>query len=382
MRVMHRIYMMLIIVIFLLTGCWDLEESDRMDYVHGVGVDYQEGQVVIHLQIANLGSLGTPEVVPVGESPITIASSSGNNISSAIHDIYQSAQRKLYFGHDTFMIISEEALKNNKLQESIDLMNRFPETRYRVNIFTTKSDVKELLKVTTPIQGTPILTRLTDLQNTYEQSSLIEHVSMRELIIELTEPGYDGIIPAVALDESTWEAEEKPLKMIKTIGVALMKPDMFNGFILYDDSNGLRWTEESKRNNLTIYQDEKAVSEVIVLNPKQKYTVKLNNDQVTFQLSVKVRGIINEVIEDVDQEFIIQTAEQEINKEIMTTYVQGLKLDSDIYRLSEILYRRHLNVWKKIEENGTIPLDENSLEVKVTLDLIDSSIDKTKPTIE
>ena len=31
---------------FLLAGCWDIEEPDRLDYVHGIGVDYEDGKVI------------------------------------------------------------------------------------------------------------------------------------------------------------------------------------------------------------------------------------------------------------------------------------------------------------------------------------------------
>lgn len=368
--------------LLLLTGCWDIEESDRMNYIYGIGVDYEDGKVIIHLQIVNLSSLGTPEIAAEGESTVSIATSRADDISQAIHQIYQSAQQMLYLGHNTFIVLTEEALKHGKLQEAIDLANRFPETRYRINVFATNDDIKGLFKVSTLFQGTPILTRVSDLENIYEQSSRIENVSLRELIIALDEPSHHGMLPTIALAKHTWETEKEPILMIKDIGVAMVTPEQFNGVILHDDINGLRWTKESPRDNVTVYQEGKPVSEVIVTKPKQTYTIETTDDDVTFHLKVEAQGMIIGMLEDVSQEFIIKELEQTIKDEVMHTYKKALEMNADIYRLSERLYRRHLKTWEKLENNGMIPLDEESLVVDAEVKLIDSTIDKTKPTVE
>src|SRR5690625_3169006 len=194
-----------ITVLLLLTGCWDIEDSERLDYVHGVGVDYKDGEISLYLQLVNLGNLGTPETATTGENRVTIATANAEDINSSIFHIYRSAQKRLYWGHTTFIIISEAALENNKLREVLDLVNRFPETRYRIRIFSTKDDINKLMKVSPTFKGSPIFSRLTDLNNAYEQSSWIKPLSNRELLISLDEPGYNGFIPAIRVTENTWQ---------------------------------------------------------------------------------------------------------------------------------------------------------------------------------
>ena len=107
---MKRIFISLTIMI-LLSGCWDVEEADRMDYSHGIGVDYEDEEVIMHLQLVNLGILGTPETTAAQESQTAIATAKATNLNEAVFDIYSSAQRRIYWGHTTFIIISERALK-------------------------------------------------------------------------------------------------------------------------------------------------------------------------------------------------------------------------------------------------------------------------------
>lgn len=367
---------------FLLAGCWDIEESDRLDYVHGVGVDYKDGKVILYLQLVNLGGLGTPETAVKEEDQITIATASAEDVNTAIFNIYKSAQRRLYWGHTTFIILSEATLENNKLKEVLDLVNRYPETRYRIRMFSTKDDISELMKVSPTFKGSPIFSRLTDLNNAYEQSSWIKPLSNRELLISLDEPGYNGFIPAIRVTENTWQTESSPEPMVEPIGVASVTPEMFKGFLMADDIEGLRWMQDSERVNITIYKDGKPASGLVILNPKTTFNIKEDGNKVTFHVEFRGKGIINEMVQNVDQEFIVKEVEKKIKKEVMHTYKEALEINSDIYRLSEKLYRRNLKTWQKLEENGTIPLDENSLHIDVNINLIDSKLNKTEPIVE
>src|SRR5690625_366689 len=336
------IFLIGFLTFIVLVGCWDINEPDRMDYVYSIGVDYDDGEIIVHLQLVNLSSLGTPEITSQAESRSVIATASAQTVSEAVHEIYQSAQQRLYLGHNTSIILTEAALQAGKLIEAIDLANRFPDTRYRMNIFATKDYIPDLFNTSTIFQGSPILTRITDLENIYEQSSRIENLSLRELIIFLDEPGYQSHLPAISVDKEVWQTEDNPLTMIKDVGIALITASDVKGFLLEDDVNGLRWTVASERNNVTMYESEKPIGELIVVRPKQKYTLQPSESDVTFKLEIKARAMLNEILQDITEEKIIAIAEEQIEKEVMNTYYKALEMGSDVYRLSEKVYRHHL----------------------------------------
>src|SRR5690625_2191131 len=72
------------ITLLVLSGCWDIDEADRMNYVHGIGIDYVDEEIVIYLQIPNMGSLGSPDVTSEVETNVVIVQEQGQNISSII----------------------------------------------------------------------------------------------------------------------------------------------------------------------------------------------------------------------------------------------------------------------------------------------------------
>src|SRR5690625_6945818 len=98
-------HVLLLLILINLSGCWDINEPDRMDYVYSIGVDYVDNQVIVHIHLVNLSSLGTPEITSQTESRSVIATAAADTISEAIHEIYQSAQQRMYFGHNTSLKI-------------------------------------------------------------------------------------------------------------------------------------------------------------------------------------------------------------------------------------------------------------------------------------
>ncbi len=380
----HRC-MMLVASLLLLAGCWGIEEAERMDYVHGVGVDYKEGQVHVTLQIVNLSNLGKSETGG-GEShgnQAVLAKSKGESVNDAIFKIYNSTQRRLFWGHLTFVALTEEALKHQKFKDVIDLMDRYRETRYRILVFATQDeDVDKIFEAVAIFDGSPVYTRLTDIANTYEQSSWIKDLSMREFLLQLNEPGYDIIIPAVTTTEEDWTSIQKTETMVKTVGVALMYKNQFRGFITGEDVNGLRWlTEDALRVNLDIDKGDKPIAEAVIIRPS--FTIKpvVKGDDVTFHIHVSGTAIFNQIFEYKGYSFLKKEMEKQIEAEIKQTFHQALELDSDIYRLSEVLYRKNVRAWKKFAQDGKLPLDKDSIKISADLNIQSSRIIEEKPVI-
>ena len=65
-----------------------------------------------------------------------------------------------------------------------------------------------------------------------------------------------------------------------------------------------------------------------------------------------------------------ELAEKEIRKQIEETYKKGLENQIDIYELSDVLYKQKNKEWKKIAQDGVIPLEPdtiNKINVNVTV---------------
>jgi len=94
----------------------------------------------------------------------------------------------------------------------------------------------------------------------------------------------------------------------------------------------------------------------------------VKQEAVTFEVKLRINATINGFKGKVTEQELKELIVKEVKKEIQETYKEGLKLDVDIYRLSEYLYRDNVKAWKKLEKDGKIPLSEDSIS-KIDVDV-------------
>lgn len=71
-------------------------------------------------------------------------------------------------------------------------------------------------------------------------------------------------------------------------------------------------------------------------------------------------------------------AEDLVEKEIKMTYQKGIEKGIDTYQLSHLLYRDHLNLWKEYQQKGMIPLQNNTLDLNVSINIYTNGKSKIK----
>ncbi|MOA58872.1 hypothetical protein D3C78_1833620 [compost metagenome] len=83
-----------------------------------------------------------------------------------------------------------------------------------------------------------------------------------------------------------------------------------------------------------------------------------------------MQGTLPELSSNLNRTELEQKAIKEINNQITGTYLKGLEINADVYRLSGIFYRDLPKEWNKLNDKSMIPLDSNSIdkiEIKVNL---------------
>lgn len=246
------IFFTILFIVILLSGCSSHNESERMLYIHGIGIDYEDDMYTIYAQVINFSTVAKSEQ-PDGESEHSeVGQASGKTVDEAIFNLYHSLDQKLFWGHLTFVVYSEEALKKGRMNTVIDLLSRYREIRYQIWFYSTEDSVKDVL-LTVPIINTSLaLSRLGDPRNSYMQESFIEPVNMRMTIIGLNEPSHEAVMPVISIVKN-WETIEGKNDIAKVIGVGVVSKDGFKGFITSDKARGLRWmNNKMKRTEISI----------------------------------------------------------------------------------------------------------------------------------
>lgn len=366
-----------------LNGCWDSIEPESMVYGNGIGVDYKNGQYHFYTQIINLGKIAKSESAGgVEQIQEEVGHASGPDVDQALKNLYKSTQRRIYWGHIKFVVLTEEALRKSSLRQLIDLLNRYREFRYRIFVVSTKEPLNKILLSPPELEMSTALTKLSEPMSNFNQDSVIPPMNMRELQIGLNEPVNQAIIPMISIVDEKWESREKKRIALKYNGAAIMTGNQLKGFITNKDMLGFRWIlEESKRMEIFVGKNGKPAALIVVEHPKASIKPIVRNERVTFDITIKAPGTLTEMDQEVNESYLIQEIKKSIQNDIKRTYEKGLKINADVYKLSEILYRKNIKVWKKIEHKGRIPLQRNSIVLHVKTEITNSGKTQNTPSL-
>lgn len=361
-----KIYIKLLTIIgltTLLAGCLDMTEPQRMYYINAVGVDFEDNEYVVYLQIINFADVAKSIQTSTDVAPAEVGRATGKTIEEAIYKLYRSLDQEVFWGHMRYLVFSERVMENEHIIPVIDTFIRFRDTRYQIWVYCTKNPVNEVLLVTPILRNSLSSSKLSNPINPTEQETFIEPKDLRDIIIGLNEPSHEVTIPYVSIKED-WQTAEEQLEETYFSGVGILSKDGFKGFLQDNAARGNQWMHNrTKRGEITVQinanSDEALTASIEKIHIDVKPLVK--KETVTFEVELKINATINGFRGKISEQELKHQISTEIKKEIQQTFHEGLTLDVDIFRLSEFLYRDNVKTWKRLEKDGKIPLDEHSI---------------------
>jgi len=383
---MKKIVILLYLICFssVLAGCWDLDENERMYYVHGAGIDYKDGLYEVSLQIISFSNVAKSDQVNQDAIQSEVTTFTGKTPDEAFSKHYNALDEKVFWGHFSFIVFGQDALKDNRLNAMINDVTRYSDTRYNTWVYTTKEPLKDLLIALPLLKRSITLTKLADPLNSFEQQSYVEPINIRKLILHLNEPGYEVNIPFVEFKSGWMNQKGMEDQTIEIGGVGIISKNEFKGIIKNKDADGLKWVSKetiSARVTSTFENNEpfSATANDITF----KIEPIMNGNDVKFDINVTLTASLGSFTGKVNATDIKKAVSKQIKKEIEDTYKKGLEMDVDIYELSEVLYRKNLKLFKKLENEGKIELTEDSIRnIEVDVQKVETGRKSFEETIE
>jgi len=118
----------LILIVFLLTGCYDYVELDELKIVSSLIVDYQEEEYIINLEVLNTSDNA--------KNGTYFVEGRGKTLMGALNDTKKEADFEPYYSHMNAVILSED-MANMKLESMYDSFLRNIEIRKDFYLFVT-----------------------------------------------------------------------------------------------------------------------------------------------------------------------------------------------------------------------------------------------------
>jgi spore germination protein KC len=371
MKRFRRVAAVYLFLSLLLTGCWDIKNIEDVNYFTGIGFDYVDNEYLVYGQMIDFSSVAKVESgKPTQPVPVWVGIGKGETLVGAYNDLYRSSQMRIFYGHVNAVIVSDSILKTG-LKPVKELISRYYEIRYTPWIFGTNQPIDKLFSISPMFNLSSILSLLHQPQETYRQQSLISPITVREFISEYREPGNATLLPSLTTTAQNWKSDDKAKDMLVIDGIYIFQDQAFCGWLDWKRVLGLRWMNpETHRSPLLIRTDGKPQVAVSLESPKPHISPRITMGQVTFDINVRLSGYISEEFEKLPESELEQKIAEKVESEIKSTFLEGLRVKSDILRLEHTLYRDNNREWKNLKSQGGIRLHSGSIgHIKAEINL-------------
>ncbi|MGG1674747.1 Ger(x)C family spore germination protein [Neobacillus sp. NRS-1170] len=334
------IFIILITLSLLLTGCWGAKKIEGEVYNTALGFDYKNGKFEVYTQGLNFGNIAKQEGVKIEDLPILIGEAKDENILSAYGALEQNTSMPLSLGHVKAIILSERIIKE-KMADVIDIMGQSPNLRYNIFLFGTKENLKELLQTHSFFNYSQLYSIIHGPDELIKQNYSLPVLRYNQFTSRYYRPIGTIMIPSLSIDKAHFsEGKSKQIAILN--GEYIMSQQHYKGWLNKEELYGLRWFSKGIRSfNVRVATKTVAVK---IKNPKTKIVV-LKGNQPSYRIAVKGQAALYQNSDNKTYRKMRSEINKKIKNDILTTIQKGDKLNTDVLNISEKSYKYHLKHW-------------------------------------
>ena len=335
----------LLVILLLLSGCWDRKELEKLAIVTGIGIDYgEEGDdYQVSFQIARSGEVKTPGSSSQdggggggGSKSVWLLKSKGATIFDAVRNATLQSSRRLFLSHNQVVIINKEVAEKGLLPV-IDFLIRDHEPRLNEWLLITREQAETILSLESGLEKISALA-IADLMRNYYLSSKIRAVNLHEFAGTLLAKTTENTLPIIGVVKTD---QEKGMVIEET---GIFKSDKLIGYLNKKETRGLLWVLGTGVQTCAL---------------PICYANLSSREKLSLLENLKAKVIVEEV------EAALKKAQE---------------CKADIFGLGEYLQRQNRKEWEKVKDNWGELFPHLEVKVKVKTKIRWLGL-LTKPTI-
>lgn len=362
----------MVLCLMMLTSCnSDIGEIENQNYATAVGVDFEDGEYVIYIQMIGLGSIAKSESGEKSSPEVYVSKTTGKTFIDGFFKAYHTAQERILWAHVTAIVLSQSALEQG-LENIFDGITRYYEFRPTQWVFATKDSIEDILTASGFFQQSSLNTILHSPESLYEQSSTFMPVKLSQWGREVFEPGRTTYLPSLSINEKQWKVNKKKEPKLEIDGAFFLKEQKFKGFFSREQLKGMRWiTPETKRASLIVPKGNKPEFLAILKNQIVNIQPIKSDENFQFTLSYRATGSISNRMENnvININAMEDFTKETIIAEIRDLYQLGLKHNVDFLNLEHKIYRKHYADWNRLKNQDTILKEDSIQEINAAITL-------------
>lgn len=385
-----KIKLLILLSLFMLTGCWNYRELNELAIATGIAIDQSEDGYEISVLIANAKKAQVS--AKEGESQTSVYSEKGKTITEALKNINLKLSKEIYIGHLSVIVINEQIAKEG-LYPILDYFLREPESSKRFySIIAKGCKSKDVISVLSPLESFPSQNLYFNIKNSTNSQGVSPGITFSKFIENILKSGAEPFLPTVIVEGDALKATDSddlqksvPSANLKLDTIAIFKEDKLLGYADQDESRGIDLINGKVGNTTASFKYNNHYISINLSEIKVKKDIDIIDNKIV--ASVRLQGIasIKEIPgnENLIDKEVIKDIEKKVEEEINNIIEKGLdcclkKYKSDIFGFGNLLYKKNPKYFEKIKHNWNELLNDIKTEVDVKIKLqTKGSLDKT-----
>ena len=350
----------LILLLPLLSGCYNYRELNDLGITTAVSIDYKDNNFYVIAEVIN--PIKQQDASSSNNSPFVNYNSSSSSLQDAFRKVVLESPRQLYAAQLEIIVLSEEVV-NNHLEEVLEYFARDPEARTEIKIIVAKTadstKAITLQTLLTSLSSSNIINSL-DLQS--KVLGMSYPVTLNELLNMYIDPYLEVVLPSMTLygnyeigDEKENITTSSPKAIVKIDGSTITKDNKILGYLDLEESKILNLINGKLKETIIKmnYYDGYIIFEPNRIKVSRELDIKNNIIKINISGYSKTKEIQSNInLKDPKEVKKLNKAlNMELEKKITDTFNSiREKYGTDVFGFQELYYRTN---YKYFKENCT-----------------------------
>ncbi|KAA1181925.1 Ger(x)C family spore germination protein [Paenibacillus sp. B2(2019)] len=361
------------VMIALLTGCWDSRELTDIGFVVAMAIDKGETknirvtvQIVNPINVSSTQGGGSPAPLPP-----TTYSAEGNNVFDATRVLSRKLSRQLHYGHAVVLLVGEELATTQGIKKLFDGIERDSEFRPSATMVIARGTTgEEIIKQRTSLDNSPAIKIKKMVAETEKAFGENIDEKIYQVIQAIVSSGKEPTITGIQLDSTNKEDK------LMANGIATFKDGKLMRWLDGNESRGFLWVLGRVNSTLLTMDWNDQPHTIGIENIRTKSSFHSSFDKSgkpIIEVKIGADANIGEVdvpIDITNPRLFLQIERlymQAVHDEAVATIKLMQQQKSDIFGFGEVVHRDHPKQWRTLKRDWndvTFP----TIEVKVKVE--------------
>lgn len=364
---------------FLLTGCELVRTVNLQNraIVQGVGIDWENGEYVVTMQIFSPEGSGGQTIVDPSKENAQVITCRGASVAEAVEKSALSQGKEFYLGHNRILVLGQ-SVTDQPLQGLLSYFINSLDSRPDIGMLATPGKAADILNAGISQAILPAMGIENTIRNA-EQSGLSQEVFLIDVLEELAQPHRSTVIPYIALSQV--EDDKKSLHAIQLEGFGIFGSDEYRGRLQGDPVRGLLFLRDSMHNAVyTLQNEEYARAALQLYQSGTRIVPEYTDGKLVFTAEIESHWTLVEKAMNPDRAFTADTLtrletllEETVAAECREAFrILVTDYASDAFYLGDLVWKEQPELWEQLRVDWPAGIQNSELVCRV-----EARIDRT-----